>query len=137
MPDSVGAARYPRHVPIRSENRSRYPADWRTISHRIRFERAAGRCECAGECGRPLDHLADDGRCHNVHGLPRWRGAPNQCVVVLTTAHLDHTPENVDDDNLLALCEGCHLHYDRAHHAQTRVRTRAAEMEAIHHGTLF
>jgi hypothetical protein len=44
--------------------------------------------------------------------------------VVLTTAHLDHTPENCDPANLRAMCQGCHLHYDREHHAETAYRTR-------------
>lgn len=43
---------------IRPENRHRYPADWPTITERVKTARAAGRCECAGECGRPADHLA-------------------------------------------------------------------------------
>ncbi|MEO5317613.1 hypothetical protein PV761_03330 [Arthrobacter sp. CC3] len=46
--------------------------------------------------------------------------------VVLTTAHLDHTPENCEDENLKAMCQGCHLHYDRDHHAETRAATKAA-----------
>jgi len=110
-------------VPIRDENRARYPADWKAISHRIRFVRAGGRCECAGECGRPTDHLTADGRCRNVNGGPAWGTAPSR--VVLTCAHLDHVPEHSDDENLRAYCQGCHLHYDRGHHAETRARTLA------------
>lgn len=57
-------------MPIRPENRDRYPRDWKQISERIRFERAQGRCECEGECGRgthtgrsPLSsHELADGR---------------------------------------------------------------------------
>jgi hypothetical protein len=45
--------------------------------------------------------------------------------VVLTIAHLDHTPENCDPDNLRAWCQRCHLTYDRDHHRQTR-RSRKA-----------
>ena len=104
-------------MPIRPENRDRYPADWSEISRRIRFDRAAGRCECDGRCGRPADHLSADARCRNVHGKWAWSTGS---TVVLTVAHLDHQPENCDDDNLLAMCQGCHLHYDRGHHAATR-----------------
>lgn len=99
--------------PIRPENRHRYPSNWRQISDRIRFERAGGRCECRGECGRP-DHYLDfyDGRCRARHGAI----APiSGSRVILTVAHLDHTPENCDDNNLRAMCQGCHLHYDREH----------------------
>jgi hypothetical protein len=110
-------------MPIRPENRSRYPADWKHISAYIRFVRADSRCECEGECGRGTH----EGRCPNVHGL---RAYGTGSLVVLTVAHLDHTPENVADDNLKAMCQGCHLHYDKAHHAQTARRTRLAALEA-------
>lgn len=113
--------------PIRPENRARYPADWAAISYRIRFVRAAGRCECDGRCGRPPRHLdPTDDRCRNRHNQPAWNAGRNN--VVLTTAHLDHVPEHCDDDNLMAMCQGCHLHYDRDHHARTRARTAAAQL---------
>lgn len=109
-------------MPIRKENRERYPKDWDAISHRIRFVRAAGQCECLGECGMP-GHAAQGGRCSNHHGGPSvYSGA----IVVLTTAHLDHTPENCEDSNLKAMCQGCHLWYDREHHAETARATREA-----------
>lgn len=79
--------------PIRPENRDRYPKDWKAISHRIRFERAGGKCEW----------------CPAVHGEPH---PDTGSIVVLTTAHLDHTPENCADDNLAALCQKCHNTYD-------------------------
>lgn len=107
-------------MPIRHDNRDRYPVDWKDISFRIRFVRALGRCECEGECG--TDH---GGRCKARHNAPSPRTGTK---VVLTTAHLDHTPENCDDSNLKAMCNGCHLHYDREHHKETAARTRAAEI---------
>lgn len=104
-------------MPIKPENRSRYPRDWKQISARIRFERAASRCECEGECG--INH---DGRCAAEHGNPNPMTGSK---VVLTTAHLDHTPENCGDHNLKAMCQRCHLRLDRDHHASTARRTRA------------
>ncbi|MGV9742824.1 hypothetical protein [Nocardia farcinica] len=113
-------------MPIRPENRGRYPAAWRAISDWVRFTRARGRCECRGECGRPPVHLAGDGRCPNEHGQrSHHTGSP----VVLTTAHLDHTPEHCEPENLRAMCQGCHLHYDRDRHAETRAATRRADLE--------
>lgn len=110
-------------MPIRPENLCRYPADWPAISWTIRWIRALGRCECRGECRRPSAHLDRFGRCENVNGEPAIGTGSN---VVLTVAHLDHMPENCDPANLRALCQGCHLHYDRDHHAETRSRTLAA-----------
>jgi len=31
---------------------------------------------------------------------------------VLTVAHLDHTPENCEPQNLKAMCQRCHNKYD-------------------------
>lgn len=104
-------------MPIRPENRARYLANWKEISRELRFERAKGRCECAGECGRGTHK----GRCPNRHGEPAYGTGS---MVVLTVAHLDHTPEHNDPANLKAMCQGCHLHYDRDHHAETACRTR-------------
>lgn len=101
-------------MPIRPENRNRYPKDWQQISNRIRFDRAQGRCECMGECGR-----GHHGRCPNLHGQPAYGTGS---TVVLMVAHLNHTPEDCDDTNLKAMCQGCHLHYDKEHHEQTRLR---------------
>ncbi|AOT25812.1 HNH endonuclease [Mycobacterium phage Tortellini] len=110
-------------MPIRPENRGRYPRDWKQISEQIRFERAQSRCECEGECGRGTH----TGRCPNIHGQPAY-GTGSR--VVLTVAHLNHTPEDCADDNLRAMCQGCHLHYDREHHKQTAATTRRAALEA-------
>ena len=123
-------------MPIRPENRDRYPADWPEISRAVK-DRAGWRCECTGECGRPAEHLGPDPieredmpavRCVNHHGVPAY-GTGSR--VVLTTAHLDHVPENCDPDNLRAMCQGCHLHYDRAHHAETRAASRRAADAAL------
>lgn len=85
-------------MPIRPENRDRYPKDWPEISRRIRFERAQGRCECEGECLRGT-HLD---RCTNVNGQPAY-GTGSR--VLLTVAHLNHTPEDCRDENLRAMCQ--------------------------------
>lgn len=108
-------------MPIRPENVARYGPDWPAIALTIKWVRALGRCECRGECGRPGGHLDRTSRCVNLHGRPAYGTGSN---VVLTTAHLDHTPENMHPANLRAMCQGCHLHYDRDHHAKTRQATR-------------
>ena len=116
-------------MPIRPENKNRYPADWRKISNFVRFERAGGQCECEGECGR-----GHQGRCPNIHGEPAYGSGS---TVILTTAHLNHTPEICGENYefLRAMCQGCHLHYDKDHHEQTRRRNR--ERELLAKGQLF
>lgn len=94
-----------------------YPSAWHEISRRIRFERAAGRCECEGECG--VEH---GGRCAAEHGQPH---PVTGSRVVLTVAHLDHDTAHNADGNLKAMCQSCHLCYDAAHHARNARVTRA------------
>ena len=106
-------------MPWKPENRARYPKNWREISRSIRA-RAGDRCECMGECGL---HTTT-GRCTEVHLEPAKYAKGR---VVLTCAHLDHTPENVDPSNLRSMCQRCHLRYDRDHHAETAANTRAAK----------
>lgn len=89
-------------MPIRPENRARYPKDWKRISAAIR-ERAGDKCEFCGAANR------------EPHPVTASR-------VVLTVAHLDHRPENCDPDNLRALCQKCHNGYD----AKTRAEGRKA-----------
>lgn len=129
-------------MPIRPSERDRYPANWREIRAAM-LARAGNTCECRGECGS--DH---DGRCFApnrklIVRLPgvehRWRRAeasdytsPHVRIVqvVLTIAHLDHTPENNDPANLRALCQRCHLRYDAAHHAKNAAATRREKRSA-------
>ncbi|MFN3247735.1 hypothetical protein [Roseibium album] len=99
-------------MPISPENRKRYPPDWKEISLRIRKERAEDRCE--GSPGHYPDCRAENGKPHPVTGSK----------VVLTVAHLDHTPENCSDENLRAMCQRCHLTYDAKQHGMNARKTR-------------
>ena len=84
-------------MPIKPENAEKYPDNWKEISEDIRFGRAKNRCE---KCG------AENYKLHPETGSK----------VILTVAHLDHQPENCDYDNLMAMCQRCHLRYDAHHH---------------------
>jgi len=106
-------------MPIKPENAKRYPKDWKQISDSIR-ERADYRCECAGECGL---HCTNPGprRCIETQGAyARWANGK----IVLTVAHLNHDPADCRPENLKAMCQRCHLRYDREHHQQSAYQTR-------------
>lgn len=107
-------------MPIRAENRHRYPPDWQMIRAAI-LARAGNRCE-----GSPLwpDCRAANAQPHPVTGAR----------VVLTIAHLDHTPENCAADNLRAWCQRCHNAYDAAMRA-AGIKARARQVSAL--GDLF
>ncbi len=96
-------------MPIRPENKARYPKDWPEISKRIR-ERENNCCKFCG---------AKNYEPHPITGSK----------VILTVAHLDHQPENCADDNLAALCQKCHNAYDapmRRQGIKERLRAKSA-----------
>lgn len=108
-------------MPISPENRARYPKDWKAIRARI-LSRAGDRCE-----GSPKYPNCRAPNGSEIRGLDRR-------FVVLTIAHLDHTPENCADDNLRAWCQRCHLAYDAKHHA---ANAKATRRRRLNNGELF
>ena len=100
-------------MPIRKDLRPLYPRNWREIST-ARKRRNGWRCEW----------------CLAQHGLPH---PVTRSIVVLTTAHLDHDPANNPEDgsNHAALCQRCHLAYDRAHHIRNAAATRRRRMATL------
>ncbi len=97
-----------------------YPAFWKTLSHKIRVERAKGRCECTGECGLHRTHPGPR-RCVELNGQPaKWAKG----TVVLTTAHLCQDSTCDDETHLKAMCNRCHLRYDVKQHQSNAFRTR-------------
>ena len=85
--------------------RERYPADWHRIAFEIK-ERAGWKCQrCGKQCRKP-------GEPFDTHRN------------TLTVAHLNHTPEDVRSENLMAMCAPCHLRYDVQHHCETRKRRK-------------
>ena len=47
----------------------------------------------------------------------------NLIVIVLTVAHLNHDINDNDLSNLKALCQKCHLDYDKEHHKKNSRQT--------------
>lgn len=132
-------------MPIKPENKARYPKDWKAIRARI-LERAGNCCEWCHvpnkariARGQGDDeglymtetadiYCADTGHHHGQTHMSNFDWA-RWINIVLTIAHLDHTPENCADENLRALCQRCHLKHDREHHAATAKATRRARLQ--------
>jgi 5-methylcytosine-specific restriction endonuclease McrA len=74
------------------------------------LEECGGKCEFCGV----ENHTMRDGK-----------------KIVLTIAHLDHTPENCTRENLRGLCQRCHNRYDAKHRAQTRKRFLYAKQKLL------
>lgn len=98
-------------MPIKAENKHRYPSNWKDIRKDI-LERAGNKCEFCGVENHTLRYNPKTGK---------------DAKIVLTIAHLDHTPENCNYDNLRALCQRCHNRYDAKHRKETRCKTIKGE----------
>ncbi|CAN7474104.1 hypothetical protein LJR175_003183 [Variovorax sp. LjRoot175] len=130
-------------MPIKAENRARYPAKWPEVRGMI-LERAGYRCEfpgCTCQQYEPgtwaLDRWHPCGAPQATYSAARaiaaedWAAGfglpPKPIVIVLTIAHLNHQPEDCDPDNLAAYCQRHHLAHDRQHHLANAQATRRAK----------
>lgn len=95
-------------MPISPENKKRYPANWPDIRERIRT-RAGNKCE-----GSPQYP-----GCRAVNYEPH---PVTGSKVVCTVAHLDHVPENCEDNNLRFWCQRCHNTYDAVYRNRNRAK---------------
>src|SRR3990167_2838810 len=100
-------------MPIKPENRARYPKDWKAVVEKVR-ERSGDRCEGSPafpDCRVPNGAVGyrDGGRWVQLGESVDAAGLAIDAAVddgfkvtriVLTTAHLDHTPENCELPNL-------------------------------------
>jgi len=122
---------------------SKYPKNWKEIRARI-LEREQHRCKFCGIDNYEVIFRGilegkevfqrSDGNCftypsgsfhsNNIFDVEPINGDINQKAikVILTIAHLDHDEENhnVKDERLAALCQKCHLNYDKEEKAKRR-----------------
>ena len=82
-------------------DKKRYPINWWAIAKGVK-DASDWKCQkCGKQCRRPGEQFDTPKR-------------------TLTVAHLNHMPEDVRPENLMAMCAPCHLRYDAKHHAETR-----------------
>jgi hypothetical protein len=139
-------------MPIKPENRARYPKDWPAISLLAR-ERARWCCQHVGctahqyavgwwresrlghvwvpewpRDGAYMGQTYADARevAAGIYAAQGESGA-KPTVIVLTVAHLNHTPEDCRPNNLAAMCQRHHLAYDHDHHRANAQATRRAK----------
>jgi 5-methylcytosine-specific restriction endonuclease McrA len=105
-------------MPIDYKN---YPENWKWLSKQI-IKDAGNRCELcyAPNCAsiaRDKDNL-----------YPWYYPAPwedkKRTTVVLTVHHIDSNKQNSKKQNLIALCQRCHLRLDLQKHMANRAKKR-------------
>lgn len=93
----------------------KYPPNWKSeIVPRI--------LRRAGEVREsPSGGILVEARCEKC-GIANHSRNKRGTIVVLTIAHLDHDSRNWDvrDERLMAMCQRCHLQYDRHRHTAKR-----------------
>lgn len=114
-------------MPIRPENKALYPKNWKEIRARIQ-KRADDKCEECGVHNHAKIIREKDGiftYAENIYIQSYIRNFnPKIIKVVCTVAHLDHTPENCEDDNLKFMCQRCHNIYDQPYRIANRKKNK-------------
>ncbi len=116
----------------------KYPPNWKTEIRPFILNRAKNCCEfCKVENGKIIlrgywhnieCYQDEDGNIYDsknsekigIDYVGEVHPTGNFIKVVLTIAHLDHNTQNNSDDNLKALCQKCHLNYDKDFHKTNR-----------------
>lgn len=134
-------------MPIKPENKALYGPCWSMVSQEVR-EMAHQRCQ---NCGVKNGSVVVRGRagtrhegyfltqsgglyCDDGGGLQGYMdfmdfcGRDKSTKIVLTVAHLDHDPRNLDLNNLRAWCQACHLRYDAKLHQANAAETRRKKL---------
>ena len=117
-------------------NYKTYPKNWKSEIRPSILKRANNCCEFCGVKNHDFGFRGKDGRFYNdnfilqqleLYGIDMFDAHIPQTAkrfqIVLTVAHLDHDINNNDYSNLKALCQKCHLVYDKNHHAKNRSKS--------------
>lgn len=113
-------------MPLKAEPRHRYPPHGRALRAALR-ERAGHRAAPCGVPNRTWRNHRTDTWTHDASLAEAWRRDGDPVArIVLTMAHLDHTPEHHDPAHLRAWYPRCHNRHDAPHRRRTAHQTRRA-----------
>jgi hypothetical protein len=98
------------------------PPNWKTEIRPAIVERAGNCCEVCGVANYAIGARDDQGIWHNEEDILA-ADFLKIIRIVLAVAHLDHDIRNNTLKNLRALCQRCHLGYNR----QDNIRKRRAK----------
>lgn len=108
---------------------SKYPKNWKTeIRPRI-LQRASNCCEFCGVENYAIGYRDGSGKFNELENSMETQARIldkdiKAIKIVLTISHQDHDIKNNEDSNLKALCQKCHLNYDKEHHRLTRQKNK-------------
>ncbi len=117
-------------MPIDYKN---YPMNWKTEIRPAILERANNCCEVCGVENYAVGLRSFEGKWYYEKQIDNMNSSDGEYLfggyrpsikIVLTIAHLDHDIKNNSYDNLKAMCQKCHLNYDKVHHATNSRNTR-------------
>lgn len=148
-------------MPIRADLRKFYGATWRKVTRPRILARAGNKCEICGAPNKkrtlraqgwwilyPGDlwrelpdvvHALWNPPVPNPHPVKSVGFPKSICRdvwIVIGVGHLNNVPGDDRDENLLAMCQYCHLNHDAPHHRETRAtrKDRARPLIAIAEG---
>lgn len=121
-----------------------YPKNWKSEIRPSILKRANNCCEFCGVKNHDLGFRGIDGNFYNdnfihqqldLYGIDMFDEHISEKAkhfkIVLTVAHLDHNLSNNDYSNLKALCQKCHLNYDKEHHSKNRRKTIKSKKKLV------
>lgn len=112
-------------MPIKPENKALYPKNWKSEIRPAILKRANNCCEFCGVKNYSFRYKHN----HDVMLPPNSNVSLKEySKIVLTIAHLDNDPTNNNYDNLRALCQKCHLNYDKELHRINSAITRRKKL---------
>ena len=133
-------------------DRSKYPENWEIISWNVR-ESQGWKCKFCGVRGGDIGYRDSTGIFHRLYNITdtddtlmrdaeEYGGVSipydaRKIKIVLTVAHLNHDTEDNREENLVALCQKCHLRYDSEIHRKNRTVTRRRKKASLYIGSLF
>lgn len=113
----------------------KYPSNWKTEIRPSILNRANNCCEFCGVKNYDFGFRDKEGKFYNdnfiiqqleLYGNDMFDDKlldSKRIKIILTIAHLDHDIKNNDLSNLKALCQKCHLNYDKDHHKKNSRQT--------------